>query len=67
MITASCGHQLTDSEGLGEMMATKDNCKDGSRAVSHRVLCTGCLKWYKENGLELKTKKEQNDYLNFKK
>ncbi len=63
-VIATCGHTLTEKEGLGVTIAIKDHCKDGSQAISYPTLCNKCLKWYKKKNLELKTKQEQEDWLN---
>jgi hypothetical protein len=53
-IIATCGHELTAEEGLGTTIAVKSYCKDGSKAIGYPTLCAECLKWYRENKLELK-------------
>ena len=63
-ITATCGHTLTDSEGLGTSIAIKDRCKDGSKAIGYLTLCDKCLEWYRKSKLELKTEKECERWLN---
>jgi uncharacterized protein YjhX (UPF0386 family) len=63
-IIASCGHILTQEEKLGNIIAVKDYCRDGNKAVKHLTVCNECFKYYQENKLELKTKREQEQWLN---
>jgi hypothetical protein len=63
-IIATCGHILTEEEGLGITIAVKDYCKDGSKAIGYPTLCNKCLKWYRKKKLELKTEAEQERWLN---
>lgn len=65
-IIATCGHELTEHEGLGTTIAIKDYSRDGSRAISYPTLCDKCLKWYRKKKLELKTKQEQRKWFNAK-
>lgn len=63
-VIATCGHKLTEQEGLGTTIAVKDHCKDGSRAIGYPTLCNKCLKLYRKKKLELKTEDEQKRWLN---
>ncbi len=63
-VIATCGHKLTEEEGLGTTIPIKDYCKDGSKAIGYPTLCNKCLKWHRKKKLELKTDNEQERWLN---
>jgi hypothetical protein len=65
-ITATCGHVLTEEEGLGTTLAIKGKDSDGSRYISHKTLCNKCVDWYRSKKLELPTEKDQNKWLGIK-
>ncbi len=52
-VTASCGHVLTEEEGLGTKMALKGTCKDGSKCIDLRTVCDKCANEYRKDGREL--------------
>ena len=52
-IIASCGHTLTEEEGMGTMIKIPEVTRDGTQCTSYPVVCNKCLKWYKENVPEL--------------
>lgn len=62
-VIARCGHELTEEEGFGVYMAVKDYSRDGTPAVSHMALCDACALLYKSTNKELKTQKEQDEWL----
>ena len=61
-IFATCGHEV-----FGERAFTgfyvKYHTKEGQRALSYRVVCPECEKWYRKNNLILDTEKERQDWL----
>jgi len=61
-IIATCGHKLTDKEEHGTTIPVKDYSRDCKKVISYTTLCDECLKWYRENGLELKTRQEQDKW-----
>ncbi len=63
MITASCGCKLTDAEGIGKDIVYKDHARDGSKVVTYAVFCDKCFELYEKEGIILKTKQEENDWL----
>ena len=48
-VIASCGHELTEDEGLGATVATRGWTRECTRAVDYQTLCAKCLEWYREN------------------
>jgi len=36
-VIASCGHELSEQEGMGVTIAVKSYCKDGSKAIGYRL------------------------------
>lgn len=63
-VTASCGHILTEQEGLGSQMAIGIISREGQRVIEHSTVCNYCYNRYKERKLILFTKSEQVKYLN---
>lgn len=63
-VTATCGHELTDEEGMGFMIAIKDYSRDGSRAISYPSLCTKCFKRCAKSDELLANKTEEEEWLN---
>ena len=61
-VTASCGHELTEEEGLGTSIWVKGMDRQG-KCIYYTTLCNKCLEQHRKEGLELKTQKERNDYL----
>ena len=62
-IIATCGHKLTEKEGMGISIMVKDQNKDGSKAVSYIVVCDKCYKWYKKVNIILQTEKIADKWL----
>jgi hypothetical protein len=62
-IIATCGHTLTNEEGLGTTIAVK-GYENGEHIISYPTVCDKCLKWYEKRHLILKTKKQQKQWLN---
>lgn len=58
MIIATCGHQLTEAEDFGTMIAVKQYARDGGKAVGFPVVCDKCLKWYKRKKLILNNQQQ---------
>lgn len=52
-VIATCGHELTEEEGLGIMIAIPDTTREGDKCTSYPVVCNKCLEWYKKNVPEL--------------
>lgn len=50
-IFATCGHKLTDEEGMGTMVSTPDFTRKGEPCLSYPTLCNKCLEEYKKEGL----------------
>lgn len=66
-IEASCGHELTEAEGMGNNIALKRIAKDGKRVVEHSVVCNYCYNRYKsQTTLVLYTKRAQQNWLSGK-
>lgn len=64
-ITATCGHVLTEAEGVGKAIAIGDYNRECERVVCHMTVCNKCFDWYQRKRLIL-TEKEQERYLNGK-
>jgi hypothetical protein len=61
MIFGTCGHRIdgtTGDYGFGFPIAVQDMDREGNKAISHRVVCADCLKWYQKENLIIK---EEND------
>lgn len=65
-VTASCGHELTEEENMGTSIYIKDFDRSGKKAICYTTLCDRCVILYRMRGLELKTKKEQDNWLGLK-
>ena len=63
-IIASCGHTLSESEGMGISLAIKGQSKDGSRCIRYIVACQKCATRYMADGQVLETKQDEYNYLN---
>lgn len=46
MITATCGHILTEEEDIGYPVAVKSFAGDWSRSVDYMTVCAKCLEWW---------------------
>jgi hypothetical protein len=46
MITATCGHTLTEEEDMGYPVIVKSSARDGSRAVDYLTVCAVCRDWW---------------------
>jgi hypothetical protein len=57
-VIATCGHELTEKEGLGITVAIKEFDKFGDKIVSYPTLCAKCLKKYKKRKLILNSQEE---------
>lgn len=65
-VVASCGHTLSEEEGLGITVFTKGYCKEGKKTIDYKSLCIKCFKYYSENNLVLNTDNEKNTWVNGK-
>lgn len=65
-VTATCGHILTEEEGLGTTIPIKDFTKEGDPAVSYPTLCNKCLRYYRSERMELPTEESRQEWLNSK-
>ena len=65
-VEASCGHLLTEKEGLGKFATIKGEYHGEEKAVYHSTLCDACFEEMDALGMILKTKKEINKYLQIK-
>lgn len=65
-IIASCGHELTEEENMGNTICVRDFDRSGKKVVCYTTLCSKCLSLYREKGLELKSEQEKNNWLGFK-
>lgn len=67
MVTASCGHQLTESEGMGIDVCTGGYDRtENTPVLIYSVVCTSCYSEYKKKGQLLDTKSKQNNWINKK-
>lgn len=63
-IIATCGHKLTDEEGLGFHAVSRDVDRTGRRAVRHDSMCTKCYRAHVLNSEDaIFTKTEEDIYL----
>jgi hypothetical protein len=46
VITATCGHTLTEEEDLGFPITVKSLSREGSRAVDYLTVCAKCREWW---------------------
>ena len=60
MITATCGHEIKHT---GRPVAVKSWYKDNIHVINWDVLCPSCRKEYEKDGLILKTREEQIEWL----
>ena len=65
-VTASCGHILTEEEGLGTSIYIKEVDRYGERVACYTTLCNSCLDFYRKEGLELKTEEEIHSWIGLK-
>lgn len=52
-IRATCGHVLSESEGMGFQALTATYSRDGSRAYDSQTLCRKCFNAYRRKKLLL--------------
>jgi hypothetical protein len=66
-ITASCHHQISVEWAMGgeSTITVKAYTRDAHRASSYMSVCPACLKWYKREGLILKTEKQKQDWYKY--
>lgn len=65
-VVASCGHKLTEEESMGKTICVKFFDESGEKALCYTTLCDRCVILYRMRGLELKTQKEQDEWLRLK-
>lgn len=67
MVTASCGHLLSESEGMGIDICTGGHDRTtGMPVLIYSVVCNSCYNEYKKNGELLDTKSKRLNYINKK-
>ena len=64
-VIATCGHELTPKEGLGETVYTRAWTRENKHASDYQTLCEKCLEFYKKSGAIL-TKEEAREWINNK-
>jgi len=64
-IIASCGHEITPREGLGEIVATRGWTRNCKHAVDYQTLCSKCLAYYRANNAIL-TPEQADQWLGLK-
>lgn len=63
-IIASCGHTLTEVEGLGVTCSKKDYTREGNRAVRYGAYCFACYKELVSSDEVLLTQEAEEEWMN---
>lgn len=64
MIIATCGHDVSNEEEYGTLIALADYSRDGSRVVGYPCVCEKCLIKYKGSEYYLPTEEDEELWLN---
>ncbi len=62
-VIATCGHKLTEQEGLGTTISVKDTDREGNKSISHITVCDKCYDVYKVTNQILYTEEQEDVYL----
>ena len=63
-VIASCGHQLTEDEGLGQLLAIASYNRKGKHAIEYVAYCNMCANEAYKQGSVLLTEEEMSAWLN---
>ena len=63
-IIASCGHKLTQVEGLGVTCGTRGYTREGERTVRYGTYCFACYKEFVCNDEVLLTEEAEEEWMN---
>ena len=62
-VIATCGHCLTEDEGMGQLLALADYDKFGTKSVSYVAYCNLCANEAYTSGSVLLSDEEINEWL----
>lgn len=63
-VIASCGHRLTEDEGLGQLLAIASYNREGRHSIEYVAYCTMCANEAYNQGSVLLTEEEMTAWLN---